>query len=367
MTLYWKHYSGFPRIALVHNAVIDERFNCANGVEVLEISATAATFTSDGLSIPIDNNSAFHTLQSGSIVSINDMGIIFVAYTPTEDDATIFVTGHCNSNCVMCPSSDMERKNGDGMSEDWMREYLSLLPDSLGHITITGGEPTLRTDHFFEIVDRIADQFPDTESLLLTNGRSFAAQKFVMRLASHCPQYLRVAIPIHGHTPNLHDSITQVSGSFNQTCLGIRNLLHNKISVELRVVVSKLNLQVLPEIASFIAANFPSVTVVNFIGLETRGSCAKNYDLVFCEYKDSAPLIISAIKILTQNGIDAAIYNYPLCYVERGYWSICKKSISPDKVRFLPECEMCEARSACGGFFSTTLSMSKPIVYPIRF
>ena len=101
MTLYWKHYSGFPRIALVHNAVIDERFNCANGVEVLEISATAATFTSDGLSIPIDNNSAFHTLQSGSIVSINDMGIIYVAYTPNEDDATIFVTGHCNSNCVM--------------------------------------------------------------------------------------------------------------------------------------------------------------------------------------------------------------------------------------------------------------------------
>lgn len=36
--------------------------------------------------------------------------VLFIKCTIRDSDATVFVTGQCNSNCIMCPASDYERK-----------------------------------------------------------------------------------------------------------------------------------------------------------------------------------------------------------------------------------------------------------------
>lgn len=368
MTLFWKDYRGGPRIAKVRNELGDGVYNNLEySTELLHIRPGHISFSSDGYSTTISEpDSRFYLLMTGDVITTDDRGVIYQLFSVEENDATLFITGHCNSNCIMCPASDSERKQDGGMTDEWMRQYLSMLPDNTGHITVTGGEPTLRTEIFFEMMERIANRFPEVETLLLTNGRSFASLNIVNRLIAYCPQYLRVAIPIHASTALLHDRITQAPGSFEQTCMGVNNLTAKGIAVELRVVVSKLNCYTLTNIAEYIVQHLPKALVVNFIGLETRGSCAKNSKEVFVDLQESARLILPAINILAKAGIDAALYNYPLCMVDRGYWALCKRSISPDKMCFADSCNTCEAKSFCGGFFNTTLSMTKPTVYPIH-
>lgn len=368
MTLYWKNYNSFPRLASVINTELDEETPMLyDGREYLIIRSGYAKFHSDSLSISIDEGSLFYTLRTGDVISIDDRGIIYVQFAKNDDDVCLFLTGHCNSNCIMCPSSDAERRSHEEITFDWFQRFLALLPKEVGHFTVTGGEPTLNTELFFRVMALVADHFPDAETLLLTNGRSFAARSMVNRLIEHCPQYLRVAIPVHGPSPQIHDMITQTPRSFYETSMGIRHLLDAGIAVELRVVVSKLNSAYLNEIADCIIGNFPKALVVNFIGLETRGSCAKNYDDVYITLADAARVAIPAIDRLASAGVDAALYNFPLCVVDKGHWSICRNSISPDKIRYPAECEVCEAKIVCGGFFSTTLSMAKPTVHPIHF
>ena len=65
------------------------------------------------------------------------------------------------------------------------------------------------------------------------------------------------------------------------------------------------------------------------------------------------------------HGIDVKLYNFPLCMVDEGYWSIAAKSISEYKIQYPCECEACTVKEICGGFFGSTLHLMKPTVYPI--
>ena len=355
-----------PRMAVVRRTSGDEPPNVPvayNNPEMLLLFADSALFPSDGLTFPLDKNA--ETLRDGDIITVNEYGLVSKLYNAEERDATVYLTGMCNSNCVMCPTSDYERKNYRGVPDEWMIHYLEALPADIEHVTVTGGEPTMRTELFFQVMSRLAERFPEIETLLLTNGRSFASQRMTERLLSMCPQYLTVAIPLHGHAPGLHDSITRANGSFRQTCTGIRRLLSEGVSVELRVVVSALNCRALSEVAALIAAEFPNVLIVNFVGLETLGNCVKYFSTVYMDYAESFRYIKPAVKTLTEAGIDVSLYNYPLCTVERGYWGLCRRSISPHKVRYAPECENCAVKFLCGGWFKSTLAVAKPSVSPV--
>ncbi len=360
MNLYLPNYKDKARLAIVVN---EEDETIAH--EQLVIGDTSAYFKSDNLHIDGQDITVLKKLCLGDIITISDNGLLYKLFSPQEDDATVYMTGHCNSNCIMCPTSDGERKKSEGMPIEWLLEFIDMLPEDLSHIAVTGGEPTLRLDDFLCVMSVMAKKFIGTETLLLTNGRSFSSMKLVNKLVSTCPSYMTVAIPIHGHNNVLHDSITRAEGSFEQTVRGIENLLQVGVAVELRVVVSKLNNHHITDIAELISKKFSKVRVVNFVGLETRGNCAANIEQVYVDYGEAFLAMKEAIWLLMKNGINVGIYNFPLCMVNRGYWALCKKSITTEKVRFANECEKCQVKSICGGFFNTTLSMVKPIVKPI--
>ena len=149
--------------------------------------------------------------------------------------------------------------------------------------------------------------------------------------------------------------------------MGIRNLLAAHIAVELRIVVSKLNYLYLVDIARLIAIEFPQVMTVNFVGLETLGNCAKNFHAVYIDYRESFAKIRPAAQLLIDAGINVSLYNYPLCTVERAYWPLCRRSITPYKIRYAPACSNCEAHAFCGGYFASTLAIAGPNVIPIHF
>ena len=77
------------------------------------------------------------------------------------------------------------------------------------------------------------------------------------------------------------------------------------------------------------------------------------------DYKKSFELISDGIFELIKNGIDVKLYNFPLCTIDKKYWTLCEKSISPQKVRFAEGCDKCLMKELCGGVFAGTYLLEK--------
>ena len=362
MALFLQDYNGAHRLVRIIKSATEV---CTNA-DLLLIKDDCCTFYPEKIMYPLSerNQEDFAALHSGDIIEITNTGRCFRRFDVTENDATIYLGGQCNSNCVMCPSFDEERQESPE-DEEYVRQFIELLPDELPNYVVTGGEPTMQLNLFFESMGRLAEKIPKAEALLLTNGRSFSSEKVLDRLLMHCPPFLTVAVPVHGSTSKIHDTITNSDGSFEQTMQGILNLLNRHMAVEVRIVVTQLNKDDVENIADMICDRFPSVLRVNFISLEVRGNCLINRESVYISPKESFDKSKKAIQKLLAKGIDVGLYNYPLCHVDPGYWFLCKKSISPNKVSYAKECSDCELEDKCGGIFVTTMKATKLKVVPI--
>jgi hypothetical protein len=136
--------------------------------------------------------------------------------------------------------------------------------------------------------------------------------------------------------------------------------------VEIRIVVSKLNAEFIDKIVDLIVTELKGVYTIKFIGLEMLGNARRNIEQVWMSYTDSFKYMKFPIKKLVLNGFNVGIYNYPLCCVDKGYWSICEKSITDYKVKYLSECDACSKKDACGGMFSGTYRLMEGIVNAIK-
>ena len=79
-------------------------------------------------------------------------GRMYLRYDTTSVDNYFFVTGKCNSNCIMCPSPDYTRKNGDETNIENLITLAKHIPSDSPHLTITGGEPFLSGEEIFKFI-----------------------------------------------------------------------------------------------------------------------------------------------------------------------------------------------------------------------
>ena len=356
---------------LGHRLAIVERNSTSefsDSFEHIFITSDSISFSSDGSKMSIDEKTYeyLNGLDTGDIVSINQKGLCYILHSGYKDDTVFFMGGNCNSNCVMCPAGDAERKND--FSGQWKEtlKLIEMLPERINYYVVTGGEPTLNKDAFLKVIGAISNKLYDSPGIVLTNGRSFSSKELADSFKRVAPNDIMVAIPIHGSTETLHDAVTRAEGSFRQSLKGIRNLIERNIPVEIRIVVTKMNCDDLLNIAKLIVKYFPSAYRVHFISLEVRGNCIKNKDLVYIDPEQSFQKSRLAIDHLLQNGINVGLYNYPLCNVDRKYWFLYKKSIAGEKAIYDEKCADCTMKDSCGGLFVSTLKTVHPAVYPIN-
>lgn len=320
----------------------------------------------DGVSRTYEYETGTLDVRENDIVTIAEDGKVLKTHYTYGNEVDIFVTNHCNSNCIMCPLSETSRrkKNPDYMA--WLKKYIEALPEDVAYLNITGGEPTLAREDFFEILTLLRSKFQNSGFQLLTNGRSIADGGLLKRLLDAGPSGMLFAIPVHSCVPAIHDGITQVNGSFLQTDRGIKNLLRMDQRVEIRIVLSKISIDTAVDTAFYISRNYPGVSTVNFVAMEMMGNAAVNRERIWIEYDRIFPKIQQAIDILINAGIDVKLYNFPLCVVKRGYWHIAAKSISAYKIQYQDSCESCCVKEICGGFFGSTKKLMNPKVYPVQ-
>ena len=302
----------------------------------------------------------------GDILYIKNNGLVQILYTRGQAEVDLFITNKCNSNCIMCPLSETIRRKSNAGQLQWIMKYIDILPKDLPYINITGGEPTLEKERFATVMSRLRDKFQHSEFQLLTNGRSFADRSFLAKLIMYMPYNIRIAIPLHSSNEQIHDHITQTNGSFKETDSGIRNLLDLQQKVEIRIVLSKINISTVEETVKYIVKNYKGVFVVNFIGMEMMGNAARHRDVLWEDYSILFKKIRESVNYLVNNGIDTQLYNFPLCAVDQGYWTIAAKSITDYKIRYKEDCENCSVKEICGGFFYSTLNLMNPTIQVIK-
>ena len=311
------------------------------------------------LELNIENIRVLENLNNYDVYEIWSDGTFRKIYDVTSIDNYFFVTGKCNSNCIMCPSANYLRKNASEADIQSLIELAKHIPTDTKHLTITGGEPFMAGKKIFEFISFLKDKYETTEFLILTNGRIFAVEEYVRLLWESIPQKCIIGIPIHGAQACTHDAITRADGSFKQTIAGIKRLLSLKLRVELRLVVCNLNLDDFDKLAELIIDELPTVEYVSVMATEMTGNAYINREQVWVPYRKAFSSIVAAVKKLIENEIDVKLYNFPLCTVKKEFWTLCEKSISPDKIRYAEICDECSYKKACGGVFAGTFLLEK--------
>lgn len=300
------------------------------------------------------------------VFEIWENGTASRVYNDQTNENLFFVTGKCNSNCIMCPSPEQMRRMGDKANVDNLIEIAGHIPSDTSHLTITGGEPFLAGRDLFRLLNYCKNKFISTEFLILTNGRVFALKEYCRLLKETIPSNCTLGIPLHGSSAERHDSITQAQGSFLQTLTGLKRLHQMGIRLEIRIVVCRNNVKDIPEMASLVVRELPKVGHVSIMAMEMTGSAFLNRETVWIPYSESFPYVREAVSILAESGINVMLYNFPLCTVDRKYWTICAKSITGYKVRYADKCSQCDVKESCGGVFAGTLHLEKADLRPIR-
>ena len=308
----------------------------------------------------------YQSLLDFDVVEIVNNKIIRVLYRDDSEDNAIVVTNQCNSNCIMCPDSDAVRNTKENPDIKKLLEQIICIPDDTKHITITGGEPGLLKENLLKLLEECKKYLPNTEFLILTNGRVFSNTDFTNKLEESIPNNTRIAIPIYAANEDLHDEITRVKGSFRQAVVGIKKLIEKNIDVEIRVVVLKKNYKYLEKIANFIVKELPEVKMVNIMALEMTGNAYKNREQVWINFGEVKEYLYKACITIIKSGIITNLYNFPLCNLDERLYSVAHRSITDYKIRYKEKCEECRAKENCGGFFNSTINVKDIKVKPIK-
>jgi MoaA/NifB/PqqE/SkfB family radical SAM enzyme len=214
----------------------------------------------------------------------------------------IFLGPACNNNCLYCVG-----KNGPGDLDLSGIVAQMADADSADSVELCGGEPALRSD-FFEIIGA-ARSHGFTRIKIVTNARAFADINTAVKTVEAGCYFFE--IKVHHYKPAIHDAVTQVSGSLDQTLQGIANLRSiDTVNEEpfdafihLRIPISRHNYEYIGNVAlTFIPYGIDRITL--------------SFDDSQLEMSRALPYIQHATHASILNRVWINTQRIPLCAME---------------------------------------------------
>lgn len=274
----------------------------------------------------------------------------------------------CNNHCIHCVIATQAeraravRGNVDRSSREFRRELADAHARGLTDIVFTGGEPTIRKDLPALMEEAAALGF---RLHVQTNGRMLSYRPLAERLATFDATYV---IALHGATAEVHDRITEVAGSYEQTLAGIRNLVELGQRVVGKTVISRHNVPFLPEIAGQMVEM--GLRAVNMAFPHALGRAEELFDEVVPRYRDVAPyvhatadrygdalpLFFEAIPLCFMRGYERFVAEYaceplrrPAVHKQLDMDTRDWRSARREQKRKFPQCARCSLEGVCEG------------------
>jgi len=296
--------------------------------------------------------SAYGYLQDGDVLGFDHLSRKFRAlFRRNSAHNSFLVTERCNNYCLMCsqPPKDVD--------DQWLlaeiKDSIVLIDPATPALTFTGGETLSDWADFIEVLKSCRDLLRATSLQVLTNGRAFATSRIVDAWRDIRHPSLMAAIPVYASVDHVHDHVVQAKGAFDETILGILKLKDRGQRVEIRVVLHALTAPIIAETCRWIARNLPFVDHVALMGLENTGFAIANDAVLWIDPMDYREALGKAVDHLAAAGVNVSVYNLPKCVLSRSVWPHAVQSISDWKNGFVAECERCDEKASCSGFFTT--------------
>lgn len=308
----------------------------------------------------ISDISDISAFNEGDVVTVNHKGQIIFLYDIKSGHNAIFATERCNHRCIMCPQPPVVSEQD---KTPFNLKLISLIDKHTKEIGITGGEPTLIGDNLFALIKQIQKYQPDAAISLLTNGVKFADKSYAMKLALCKHHDLQIDVPIFSDIAEEHNHIVGAK-TFYKTVQGLYNLALFRQRIGLRIVIHKQTYKRLPKLADYIYHNFPFVSQVAFLQMETIGYAEDNLHDLWIDPYDYNEELKQAVLLLSNRGMCVRIYNAQLCVLPIEIREFAANSISDWKDTYLPECKECDLRSNCGGLFASNQKYHSKYITP---
>jgi His-Xaa-Ser system radical SAM maturase HxsC len=319
--------------------------SCEDDAVLVDRDAGRCEFDYNGFSLVVhvpDNMD----LDGDVIMVLPGQGSAHRLVRATSPHNTFLVTEQCDQLCVMC--SQPPKKHHADLFPQFLKA-VELAPDR-AYIGLSGGEPMLHREKMFAFLEAAAVARPDVRFHILTNGQHFE-EADEERLIGIGVERVLWGIPLYARSPELHDQIVGKPGAFERLQRSLSNLMLAGASVELRTVVMRQNFAELPALSNYICNRLPFISVWALMQMERIGYGRMNWASSFMDTSSDFSALRSAINTVCARGIEAALYNFPLCSVPQPYRHLAPSTISDWKRKYLGSCEGCGSREACGGFF----------------
>lgn len=300
--------------------------------------------------------------KDGDVVTIYPGGRIIFNYEISSDHNALFATGRCNHRCIMCPQPPITKEES---LTPFNLQLISMFDKSTKEVGITGGEPTLIGDDLFLLVNSIKRHLPNSGISILTNGVKFAEDEYALKLAKCKHNNLQIDIPIFSDIASEHNAIVGAN-TFYKTIKGLYNLALYKQRIGIRIVIHKLTYKRLPQLAEYIYHNFPFVSQVAFMQMETIGYAEENISKLWIDPADYNDELSEAVDILEMRGLNPYIYNAQLCVLPQHLRRFAVQSISDWKDIYLDQCQGCNLKGQCGGFFAANRKYISKKIAPVK-
>lgn len=276
-----------------------------------------------------------------------------------NDDKVVYAAAstRCNNSCVFC--TDLSGTRRESRARVSARDLRA--PASGRRIVFTSSEPTLNKDLFALVAS--AKKRGYTGIAVTTNGRMLAYPDYCAKLLKSGVS--EVIVSLHGATAAVHDAITGVPGSWEQTTAGLKNLLKFRrlapdVYISVNCTINALNLRELGALKRFLLG-LRGLKHAVFHGLRPAGRAQRRWRRLAVRYS-------GAVKALAAGGWPGRlrVWDIPLCaldgraprraceFARAGTAYVARAGEGVEALTgkiVLPCCAGCAALPRCGGVY----------------
>lgn len=131
----------------------------------------------------------------------------------------IFVGSACNNDCLHCQTKSSDQEFRCISPGEILSELMELRNRGYSSITFTGGEPTLHKD--ISKIIACSSRLGFSDIRMRTNARMLSYHEYATKIKKAGVR--KIIVPVYGNSADIHDSITNAKGSYEQTKRGIKN------------------------------------------------------------------------------------------------------------------------------------------------